>query len=405
MLENLKECTLHNNIHLNIIPVDIVSGVMLTVWFRIGSRDEEKSNRGISHLYEHMVFQGNTNFKTYYNIMDELDSIGGSIDAKTHMEYIRFKLIIPEEQLERGINLLKSMLFESSFDDKILQKEKEIVANEINDYLAYQDVIIGLSVYEKLFIESSMANMISGKIRDVNRLTRRSLINFTDQFVADDILIQVIGDFKGYEVLTLLNRYFGNIKFEDKESVRLKRISENLKVNISTDNSKIKGECFSFGYRVTRNCVEEDLMFDIIHTHFCSSYNSILSNLLREEHHYLYDIRSRLDKYSDCYVWSFGGDVEENNLLNVINLVRDTISNYSISSEQLNILKKKVLQQYMYFDISKLEKVLGRNFVVGNNNMQKSSLKEMVDCIQVEDINDFIKKVTNLSSNTLVVIE
>ena len=108
-----------------------VHSVCVGIWVKVGSRYETPAKNGISHILEHMFFKG-TQSRTAQDIAIEIDSVGGEINALTSTEYTLFYVKVLEEYMEQALGLLTDIFLQSNFPEPDIEKDKNIVYEEIN---------------------------------------------------------------------------------------------------------------------------------------------------------------------------------------------------------------------------------------------------------------------------------
>ena len=101
---------------------------------KTGSRDENLDQNGITHFIEHAIFKGTKNRKAYH-ILNRIDNVGGEINAFTTKEETSIYASFTKEYLERALELLTDILFNSTYPENELNKEKDVIIDEINSYL------------------------------------------------------------------------------------------------------------------------------------------------------------------------------------------------------------------------------------------------------------------------------
>ena len=125
--------TYPNGIRLVLEKIPTVRSVTIGLWIGTGSRDENEKNNGISHFIEHMLFKG-TETRNAREIAESFDRIGGQVNAFTSKEYTCLYARVLDEHADYAIEILADMLFHSTFDETELQKEKQVVFEEIKMY-------------------------------------------------------------------------------------------------------------------------------------------------------------------------------------------------------------------------------------------------------------------------------
>ncbi|MFB0924624.1 MAG: pitrilysin family protein, partial [Vicingaceae bacterium] len=101
---------------------------------KTGSRDEKEEESGITHFIEHALFKGTDKRKSHH-ILNRIDSVGGEINAFTTKEQTSIYASFTKEHFNRSLELLTDILFNSTYPEKELEKEKDVIIDEINSYL------------------------------------------------------------------------------------------------------------------------------------------------------------------------------------------------------------------------------------------------------------------------------
>ncbi|MGD8351871.1 MAG: pitrilysin family protein, partial [Nitrospirota bacterium] len=122
---------LENGIPVVMERMKSVRSVSLGIWVKVGSRYEAPAQQGISHFLEHMFFKG-TEKRTASDIASSTDSLGGDLNAFTSKEGTTFYIKVLDEHLERGLELLTDIFLHSTFPGEEIEKEKGVIAEEIN---------------------------------------------------------------------------------------------------------------------------------------------------------------------------------------------------------------------------------------------------------------------------------
>ena len=130
MVEVVK---LKNGVTVVLDKIPFIRSVAFGVFVKNGSRDEDENNNGISHFIEHMMFKG-TEKRTAKQIADDIDSIGGQINAYTTKEYTCYYTRTLDIHFDVAFDVLSDMYFNSLFSDEEIKKERKVIIEEINMY-------------------------------------------------------------------------------------------------------------------------------------------------------------------------------------------------------------------------------------------------------------------------------
>ena len=138
---NYRITELDNGIRIITETVDYVQSMSMGVWVGVGSRYEERYENGITHFIEHMLFKG-TERRSAQDIAEQIDAVGGQINAFTSKEYTCYYVKALSENFELAADMLSDMLFHSRFADAELAKEREVIIEEIKMYEDTPDELV-----------------------------------------------------------------------------------------------------------------------------------------------------------------------------------------------------------------------------------------------------------------------
>src|SRR5271169_5003910 len=130
-VRNIRREVLPNGLILITEEMEHIRSASIGIWIKTGSRDEDLQWNGISHFIEHMVFKGTKN-RSAERIAEEVDSIGGHMDAFTAKEYASFHLKVLDRHLGLAVDILSDIVLNPLFDAEEMAKEKKVIFEEIN---------------------------------------------------------------------------------------------------------------------------------------------------------------------------------------------------------------------------------------------------------------------------------
>lgn len=202
---------LSNGIRVVCEQVDYAHSVAMGVWIRTGSAYETVENNGIAHMVEHMLFK-RTQRRTARQIADETADIGGNLDAYTSKEFTSYYVWVLKENLAQSIDLLGDMLTNSLFLDEDLEKEKDIVMEEIDMYKDSPEDVVHEVLQKSLWKNHPLGYLISGEKEVVAEFRGEDLRRFVKEYyTADNMIISIAGNICWEEVCGLLEEAFGKI--------------------------------------------------------------------------------------------------------------------------------------------------------------------------------------------------
>ena len=172
----------------------------LAIIIRAGSRDEEEQKQGLAHFVEHCLFKGTAHRKTYH-ILSRLDDIGGELNAFTGKEDTTLYATVLDPYFRRAAELLVDIAFHSTFPEREISKEKDVVVDEIHAYAdSPSDHIFDL-FDELIFPDHPLGRNILGTPKSVRSFSRGQLLEFTARlYRTGRIVLATAGPMSGEKV-------------------------------------------------------------------------------------------------------------------------------------------------------------------------------------------------------------
>jgi len=200
---------LDNGIRVVTEEVPFVNSVALGVWVRTGSRHEGATNQGVSHFLEHLLFKG-TSRRTARQIAEELEAVGGVINAFTTKEYTCFYSRVLAEHLDLAIDVLSDMFFNSRLADEDIEKEKKVILEEIKMYEDSPDELVHDLFAQTIWPGHPLGRAILGTSESVTGLNRERIYNYyRQQYNSNNIVLAAAGRFATGELIAKLQAAFG----------------------------------------------------------------------------------------------------------------------------------------------------------------------------------------------------
>src|SRR3989338_864816 len=169
-----KQSVLHNGLRVISHQLKPRDSVGLAIWVRVGGRFEAKNISGISHFVEHMLFKGTKN-RTTKQIKEEVEGVGGTLNAFTGEESTCYFVKIPKAHLVLAFNVLQDMVNHATLDPKEFDKEKPVILEEIKMYLDLPSQHVHEMMSELLWPDQALGRPIAGTLKSVSNLKRNDL--------------------------------------------------------------------------------------------------------------------------------------------------------------------------------------------------------------------------------------
>ncbi len=212
-----QKTTLKNGIRILTEEIPHVHSLSIGLWVDTGSKNESEDVYGISHFIEHMLFKG-TNSRNAMQIAQEIEDTGGSINAFTDKENTCFYARTLDKHLDKSIDVLSDIYLNSIFDPEEINKEKQVVIEELKMYDDSPDDLCYDTLIENVWNKHPLGHKIVGTIESITDFSQEKIKSYMkDHYTSDRLVISVAGNIKNSEVIEKLKNKFENL--ETKKSV------------------------------------------------------------------------------------------------------------------------------------------------------------------------------------------
>jgi predicted Zn-dependent peptidase len=225
----LNKHILSNGLRVVVEPIPTCRSVSFGIWVKTGSRNEQSDNNGISHFIEHMLFKGTDKY-TAKDIAELFDGIGGNVNAFTSKEYTCYYAKVLDEHLPIAVEALADMFFRSTFDQTELEKEKNVIFEEISMYEDTPDDMVHDLIASAAYEDHSLGYTIIGTEQTLTPMNSDTLKKFMkDQYTIENTVIAVAGNIDE-SILSLMEEHFGGFQNHGAEQpLRSPKFFSNLK--------------------------------------------------------------------------------------------------------------------------------------------------------------------------------
>jgi zinc protease len=186
--------------------------VAIQAWVGAGSADEAGAQAGIAHVVEHMVFKGTVR-RGVGEMTAEVERAGGDVNAWTSFDHTVFHLVLGRGGLETGLDILADTLLGATFDEGELEREREVIVEEIRQGLDDPARTAGHALFSTAYVIHPYRRPVIGAIESVRGLGREDLLAFhRGAYVAENMTIVVAGDLSAEEARDEVARHFASAR-------------------------------------------------------------------------------------------------------------------------------------------------------------------------------------------------
>lgn len=387
--------TLKNGLRVVTEKIEHLNSISVGVMVQNGSRNESDDVNGISHFIEHMFFKG-TEKRTSKEVMEEIENVGGQINAFTSKEATCYYIKALNTHLDLSLDILSDILLNAKFDPDEIEKEKGVVVEEINMSQDSPEDVLDDAHSRACFGNSSLGNPILGTVELVRSFTREKIIKFIkEKYTPYNSVISVCGKFDDNELKDLIEKNFG----EWKSEVVYKPTYGNVVINSDSKYAKKEIEQLhvSLGLEGLPYGDEYNYPLVILNNILGGGASSILFQKVREELGLCYSIGSYLQPFQGVGTVNIYAGLNKNygeKALEVIDREVSLFAKDGITDRQLEINKEKIKANY----ILGLESTSSRMFANAKSYLFRNKVKtqefviETIDKINKEDVQYVLDK-------------
>lgn len=386
--------TCSNGIRIVLENIPTVRSVTIGLWIGTGSRDENEENNGISHFIEHMLFKG-TATRSARDIAESFDRVGGQVNAFTSKEYTCLYARVLDEHANYAIDILADMLFNSTFDEGELRKEKQVVFEEIKMYEDTPDDRVHDLLSQASYGYHPLGYPILGTEHSLETFEPNVLRDYMgSHYLPENIVVSIAGNvdesFIG-EVESIFSGYQANNKKESYTQPIFH--SGKIAKKKETEQAHL---CLGFkGFPIGDKHIYQMIVMNNI---LGGSMSSRLFQEVREERGLAYSIFSYHTAYRDSGLLTIyggtGADQIESLYETIFNTVNEVVEN-GITEKELNNSKDQ-LKGNMMLSLESTSSRMSRNAKNELLLKRHRTLDEMIsaiDSVSLEDVRQVARDV------------
>ena len=428
--------TLDNGLRIIHLPSDsqvVYCGYQINA----GTRDEELGEEGLAHFCEHVTFKG-TERRRAWHILNCLESVGGDLNAYTNKEGTVYYAAILKEHIARAVDLLSDIVFHSAYPQQEIDKEVEVICDEIESYNDSPAELIYDEFENILFRGHPLGHNILGTAEQVRRFTTEDALRFTRKlYRPDNAVFFAYGDIDFKKLVALLKK---SVTSEEQGSEERRVKSEEFKClggeqggslsnGIRNDSQSPSSDCKSSAGKtivMEKHTHQAHVMvgtraYDAHDDRRMPLYllnnilggpgmNAKLNLALREHNGLVYTVESTMVAYGDTGSWSIYFGCDEHDVKRCLRLVRKELDRFMqkpLSEAQLRAAKKQIKGQIGVACDNRENFALdfGKSFLHYGWEKNVDRLYEQVDAITAQQIQSVAQELFDKNRLTTLIFK
>ena len=312
-----------------------------------GTRDEAENEQGMAHFVEHLIFKGTEKRKAWH-ILNRMENVGGDLNAYTNKEETVVYAAFLKEHLERALELLGDIVFHSTFPQHEIEKETEVIIDEIQSYEDTPSELIFDDFEDMIFRNHPLGRNILGKPELLRSFRTEDVLSFTRRFYQPgNMVFFVQGQYEFKRIIRLVEKYLldiPDVKVENRRTPPPLNVPEHMTVARDTHQAHVM--IGSRGYNAYDD--KRTALYLLNNVLGGPGMNSKLNVSLRERRGLVYNVESNLTSYTDtgAFCIYFGTDVDDmDTCLKLTYKELKRMRETKMTSSQLAAAKKQLIGQ------------------------------------------------------------
>ncbi len=385
----IRESILPGGVRLLTEAMPHVRSATLGIFAQVGSSEEPPERRGISHLLEHMLFKG-TRSRSARRIAEEMDAVGGNLNAATDKELTVFYAHVMDKHLPVAIDVLSDMFLHSLLDGEELRKERDVVLEEIKMYDDSPDEVINDTFSRTLWRGANLGDPTIGFARTVAGIEREALAAWhRERYAPGTVLIAAAGNLDHDELTVRLGEAFAHFG-GDAVAGEPEQPVFHPGVHVTHDDTE--QAYVMLGMPGLSMSDERRYTLSVIDTVLGGGMSSRLFQEVREERGLAYEVSSFQQSYRAAGLFGVSAGTSPGRVQECVDVIVDQIDRFvdgGVTAEEVMRAREQLKGNMTLALESTSNRMsrLARNAIVHGRQISAEEVEERFDAVEVADVN------------------
>lgn len=390
---------LEDGLRVATLPMEYMESVAIGIWIRAGGRFEELRNNGISHLLEHLLFKGTKN-RDMMTIKQEIEGRGGSFNGFTSEEHTCYLVKVLSKDAELGLDILSDMVLNPKLDKEEMQKEKDVIVEEINMYKDIPSHYVHEILAEMMWPGQPLGFPLAGTAESVRAITRDDLLKYKEAYYnPKNMLVVATGKVEEEVLARLSQKYFRQAApgpVSQFQKVMLEQSAPALKLTTKdTEQTHV-----ALGFHAVDRFSPDKHVLSLMNIILGANMSSRLFHIVRDEMALCYEISSSIRRYEDCGAFVVSAGVDNKKLVKSLEIILRELARMKrepVSAEELRRAKEYYKGQLLFALEDTMSHMLwlGEKIISNEKDFSVKSILARIEAVTPEDLvrmaNDMLK--------------
>lgn len=386
-MEPTEKSILPNGIRIVTEAMPQVRTASLGIWVGTGSRYEPASAHGISHFLEHLFFKG-THHRSALAIAQAVDALGGQMNAFTDKEHTCFYVKVLANHLPAIVELMADMLLNSAFDPEAIERERQVITEEIKTYEDSPDEVVQDLIAQTVWDGHPLGRSVIGTRKAVAKLGRDDFVRYIERrYRPDNLVVSVAGDITHEAVVDLIAQHLGAW---DGQTIALPTEAPPLTPTVTLRTKEIEQVHLCLATRGRAQGDEDRYVLAVLDNILGGGMSSRLFQEIRESRGLVYTIASYSASYREGGLFVVYAAMSPENAPEVLRLTGDEIGRMGSSQDDAELHRaKESLKGSIMLSLestgSRMSK-LGRSELYYGRQIDFDEILARVDAVTADDV-------------------
>jgi len=371
--------------------------VCLVILAGTGSCYESKEEAGISHFAEHLFFKGTQRRPTSMEITQDIEGVGGIINGGTDKEITIYWCKVASPHFSIALDVLSDLLLNSRFDTKDIEKERQVIIEEINMNLDMPQQRVNMLIDELLWPEQPLGREVTGYKETVSSLTREQLLNYlARRYMPNNTVLSIAGNIQHQEAMAQIEPMFGNWA-PGELTTRYVTNDKQAEARVRIEPKDIEQTHLCLAVHGFSRSHPQRFTLDLLNTVLGGGMSSRLFMEIRERRGLAYDIHSYTEHFSDSGSFGVYAGVHPEKTETAVAAILEELAKIKQGIEASELTRAKELSKgrlYLRFEDSQNVALwYGSQEILLQQILDIDDVISIVDAITINELQEVAQKI------------
>ena len=403
-----QKTTLDNGLRVITATMPHTQAVSLNLFIGVGSRYEAGAEAGISHFIEHLLFKGTAKRPTAREISEAIERVGGILNGGTDKELTVYWCKVAQPHLSLALDVLADVLLHSRFDPQDIEKERQVIIEEINMSRDSPPQQVAMLIDELLWPNHPLGRDIAGSKQSVAGITRDMMLDYlAAQYLPNNTVVTIAGNIQHQEVVTAINQALGNwTNQRTRSEYTAYKEQAAQRLHVETRDTEQAHLCLALpGLPLLH---PKRFTLGLLNVILGEGMSSRLFTEIRDRLGLAYSIHSYIEHYLDSGSVTIYAGVETKNLSTAIKAILEQLSQLKETVPESELSKAKELSKGRLLlrmeDSRNVAGWMGGQEILTGRILSLDQIVSIIDAITAEELKQLARELIVASQLRLAVV-